>query len=491
MKEKGYYEHQYMQSLQYWKQQWNVLQKRKKHVESIHSVNKDINAFVELYKNAKYEKTDDTLLTEVPFAIKSNISLKGEILSCASKILEHFISPIHATAVKQLLEAGAVPLGRTNMDEFGMGSDTTHSIYGRTRNPWDLDYSPGGSSGGSAAAVASGCVPFALGSDTGGSVRQPAMFCGVWGLKPTYGSVSRYGLVAYSSSLDVIGIIAEHPKWLRDVFSVIRVQTATEDSDARDPNDTSSFYPFSRPSPKAKRIGICISNKDIEVDKSIQNAIKRTKKIYESLGYETVDIDLPFVKYSPAVYLNLSTAEASANLARFDGIRYGDRGGFAENREQLVRNARNSGLGEEVKLRILTGAFVLRSGFQDKYYSIAQKLRVHIRSEILKMFKTVDLIVSPVSPKPVFRFDDDSMDEFQQKLCDAYSVIANITGIPAVSAPICFDDMPISVQIMAPHYGEERLFSFLDATSGYFEHKWSPYAHTMHSLTERKCNGYT
>lgn len=456
------------------------------YIDAVNTVNKDINAFIDFEPLAerftvaleKYKKADDAELGGVPFALKGNIALEGNLLSCASELLSEFITPNTATAVKQLLEHGMQPIGITNMDEFGMGADSTNTIYGSVHNPWDLERTAGGSSGGAGASVAAGCVPVALGSDTGGSVRQPACFCGTWGLKPTYGAVSRYGLVAFASSLDVIGFVAEHPKWLAPVFNAIKVR-------GKDIMDASAYYPDASQNNKAssganatKKIGIFIPQ-DLS-NPLVKEMMLHAKKQYESAGYELCEIQLDMFDYTPAVYINISTAEASTNLARFDGIRYGKRGGFADGRLELIRNARNKGFGEEVKTRILTGTFVLRSGFQDQFYIKAQKVRAHIKKIIQDLFKSYDLILLPTTTGSAFRFDDPSMDPYQQKLADTYSVVANLAGVPALSLPIMYKDgLPIGLQAMAPHYAEQRLFDFANATHGLFEYKLNSYAKNM------------
>ena len=469
----------------YWKQQLTAPH-IDTYIQSIKEINKDINAFIvyndvsEITTSQKQNTIADktaTALDGIPFAIKSNIAVKGHTLNCASSLLEHFKSPVTASAVQSIFNNGAKCIGFTNMDEFGMGSSTTHSIYGKTTNPWDIQRSPGGSSGGSASAVASGTVPFALGSDTGGSIRQPAMFCGAWGLKPSYGAISRYGLVTYSSSLDVIGIIAEDPYWLDTVFSVMKVQK-------QDIHDASSFYPTTIPSTKVKKIATYIPKGHITdtMQKSMQDAIK----VYRKAGYEVEEIDLSLFEYAPAVYLTISTAEASANLARFDGIRYGNRGGFTENALSLVQNARNNGLGEEVKLRIITGGYVLQSGFQYQYYTKALDLRKHIRKTLLSVLSSYDLLMLPVFPTQSFLFNDKNMNDFFQKKGDTYSVVANLSGLPAIACPIgIYETLPSGIQMLGPHYSEKRLCKFAIDTKELFEHHHSPYAKLFFDKTSR------
>ncbi|XP_060081216.1 glutamyl-tRNA(Gln) amidotransferase subunit A-like [Ylistrum balloti] len=458
----------------------------------IKKINKDLNAFVFYNENIQTRKVDAvhgdathaaSSTHSIPCAIKSNIAMKGMPLHCASNLLKDFTSPVHASAIAQLLDAGFSIVGLTNMDEFGMGSSTTHSIFGRTANPWDIGRSPGGSSGGSAAAVAAGMVPFALGSDTGGSVRQPAMFCGVWGLKPSYGAVSRYGLVAYSSSLDVIGIIAEQPSWLRKIFSIIKVK-------GRDPKDTSSFYPQKTPSEQVKKVAVYIPRRNIAEE--IRNGMLLAVQQYRNIGYEVTEIDLPIFDYAAAVYLNISTAEASSNLARFDGIRYGTRDATAQSSADLVRRSRNAGFGSEVKLRVLTGAYILQSGFQDQYYTKARALQKHIQKTLLSLFKHYDLLILPVFPTQSFRFDDTQLSDFAQKLGDTFSVVANLAGLPAASFPVAwYNGLPMGAQVVGPLYTEDRICLFLENTAHLFEHRYSPYAkkffeHSSRDLQDRE-----
>lgn len=407
----------------------------------------------------------DGLLAGLPFAVKDNIAVRGFSLTCGSKILQNVLSPYDATAVARLLEAGAVPVGKTNLDEFGMGSSNQHSAFGGAANPWDLSRVPGGSSGGSAAAVAAGLVPFALGSDTGGSVRQPAAFCGVYGLKPTYGTVSRYGLVAYASSLDVIGVVARDIDLVREVYRTIA---------GEDPRDHSSTNPDPSPAggPEAlatdgQTAGAPWSPKRVaflggalELDPAIQKAYDATRKELESQGVAVEEIELSTLKYVVPAYYTIATAEASANLARYNGVRYGQRPDFAENPDELVRKARDNGFGAEVKSRILLGTYVLRSGFQDQYYLRAQRIRTAIRNELAAAFGSYDLLILPVFPIPAFPKGEAGLSDFQQKLADRFTGTANLAGTPALTIPTGSENgLPLAVQAMAPAFEEERLFS--------------------------------
>ena len=403
-------------------------------------------------------------LSGLPFGVKDNIAVEGMNLTCGSHMLETVRSPYSATAVARLEEAGATVVGKTNLDEFGMGSSTANSALGTTVNPWDASRVPGGSSGGSAAAVAAGLVPFALGSDTGGSIRQPAAFCGVYGLKPTYGTVSRYGLVAYASSLEVIGVVAESTALCRGVFQAMRGEDARDHSSVAYPaGETTAAGADGAAGTNAgtgsavRRIGVLTTLPD--VDPAVARAFAGARERYEQLGYEIVEIELPTLEYVVPVYYTIATAEASANLARFNGVRYGHRPDYAENPEELVRRSREEGFGAEVKLRILVGTYVLRSGFQDEYYLRAQKIRTAIRRDLARVFDEVDLIMTPVFPTQAFPRGEGAMDPFQQKLADQFTATANLAGIPAISVPTGLEEgLPGAVQLMAPAFGEERLF---------------------------------
>jgi aspartyl-tRNA(Asn)/glutamyl-tRNA(Gln) amidotransferase subunit A len=390
-------------------------------------------------------------LAGLPFAVKDNIAVRSFQLTCGSKILDGFVSPYTATCVARLQEAGAVVAGKTNLDEFGMGSSTENSAYQETRNPWDLARVPGGSSGGSAAAVAAGIVPFALGTDTGGSVRQPASFCGVYGLKPTYGAVSRYGLVAYASSLEVLGIVSKNVATLEAVFQAVRGQ---------DPRDQSSL-PWT-PAPRASgrwRIGVPRECAGVPMHPDVQKCLEATRARLEDLGCTVEEVPFPTLAHVVSSYYVIATAEASANLARFDGVRYGARAPNTENPEALMTATRNAGFGDEVKLRVLLGTYVLRSGFQDEYYLRAQRIRTAIRNDFARAFGGVDLILMPVYPLPPFVRGSTEADPFTQKLADIFTCSANLAGLPALSFPAGVENgLPVGMQFLAPAFAEDRLF---------------------------------
>ena len=391
-------------------------------------------------------------LAGVPFAVKDNIAVQGFSLSCGSALLRGLAAPYTATAVARLQRAGARVVGKTNLDEFGMGSSSEHSCFGPVRNPWDSEVVAGGSSGGSAAVVAAGLVPFALGSDTGGSVRQPASFCGVYGLKPTYGAVSRFGLVAYASSLDVIGVTASDPATARVVFEAMRGVDQLDQSSA-------DYPPPPEPAPRGLVVGVPKGVLD-GVDPAVRRALEACRDRLREAGVRCVPVELGSLEYVVPAYYVIATAEASANLARYDGVRYGTRDGYgAADAEEMTIAARSAGFGAEVKLRILVGTYVLRSGFQEQYYQRAQRIRTLIRRSFERAFGEVDLLLMPTFPVPPFARGDAGLDAFQQKQGDLFTCTANLTGHPALAVPGIIDGgLPIGVQFMAPYFREDLLF---------------------------------
>jgi aspartyl-tRNA(Asn)/glutamyl-tRNA(Gln) amidotransferase subunit A len=402
-------------------------------------------------------------LLGIPIGIKDVLAVKNQPLNCGSKILGKFISPYDATVIEKLKSAGAIVFGRLNMDEFAMGSSTENSAFGATRNPWDTTRIPGGSSGGSAAAVAADEAIATLGSDTGGSIRQPAALCGVVGLKPTYGRVSRYGLVAFASSLDQIGPFTKN---VRDAATMLGV------IDGHDPRDSTSVP---QPVPnyvanlagdiKGLKLGLpkeyMIGGLDAEVKGAVDTAVKQL----QSLGAEIVEISLPHTDYAVATYYIIATAEASANLARFDGIRYGARVDGADPTE-LYCKTRGAGFGAEVKRRIILGTYVLSSGYYDAYYLRAQKVRTLIRNDFLKAFEKVDAIVTPTSPTAAFKIGEKSDDPLQMYLSDIFTISCNLAGICGISIPCGFTNkpkLPIGLQLLGKPFGEETLFKIAHA----------------------------
>ena len=395
-------------------------------------------------------------LLGVPIAIKDVIAVKNQSLRCASKILGDFVSPYEATVISKLREAGAVVFGRLNMDEFAMGSSTENSAFGLTRNPWDLDCIPGGSSGGSAAAVVADECIAALGSDTGGSIRQPASHCGCVGLKPTYGRVSRYGLVAFASSLDQIGPLA---KDTRDAATLLGVISGHDERDSTSVSEpVPDFSAALNGEVKGLKIGL---PKEYQVEglaPEVKSATEAAVAEMEKQGAEVIEISLPHTEYAIAAYYIIATAEASANLARFEGVRYGTRVDGADP-EQMNRATRGAGFGEEVKRRIILGTYVLSSGYYDAYYLRAQKIRTLIRDDFLKAFEQVDIIASPTSPTPAFRLGEKSGDPLQMYLSDIYTISCNLAGICGLSLPCGFSEkgLPIGLQLLGQPFGEAQL----------------------------------
>ena len=396
----------------------------------------------------------------IPIAVKDNIAVKGQPLSCASKLLEPVNSPYDATVVQKMKDAGIIIFGRTNMDEYAMGSSCENSAFAKTANPHNTDYVPGGSSGGSAAAVAACEVPAALGSDTGGSIRQPASFCGVVGFKPTYGMVSRYGLVAYASSLDQIGPITTSVK---DAAIILDIIGGHDKMDSTSLNRPAGGFADALPDNgdlKGVKIGVPKEYFEIDgLDAGVRENIDNTIASMKELGAEIVDVSLPHSKYAIAAYYVIATAEASANLARFDGIRYGKRSEDAENLIDTYLKSRGAGFGEEVKRRILLGTFVLSSGYYDAYYLKAQKTRTMIRKDFENAFTKCDLILSPTAPTTAFKIGEKSSDPLQMYLADIYTISLNLTGCCGISIPAGThaNGLPVGVQLMAPALGEADL----------------------------------
>ncbi len=405
----------------------------------------------------------DGRLLGVPIAIKDVIAVKNQPLNCGSKILGRFISPYDATVIEKLKAAGAIVFGRLNMDEFAMGSSTENSAFGATHNPWDLTRIPGGSSGGSAAAVAADEAFATLGSDTGGSIRQPAALCGCVGLKPTYGRVSRYGLVAFASSLDQIGPFT---KDVRDAATMLGVLSGRDDRDSTSvPEPVPDYTAALDGDLKGLKLGLpkeyLVSGVEPEVNDAVQAAMRRLEK----LGAELVEISLPHTGYAVAAYYIVATAEASANLARFDGIRYGARIDGKDPIE-LYGRTRGAGFGAEVKRRIILGTYVLSSGYYDAYYLRAQKVRTLIRQDFLRAFEKVDAIVTPTTPTAAFKIGEKSDDPMQMYLSDIFTISCNLAGICGISVPCGFTKkpkLPIGLQLLGKPFGEEMLLKIAHA----------------------------
>ncbi len=407
-------------------------------------------------------------LAGVPVALKDNLCTRGLRTTASSRILERFVPPYDATVVARLETAGAVIVGKTNCDEFAMGSSNENSAFGPTRNPWAVDRTPGGSSGGSAAAVAAGMAPLALGSDTGGSVRQPACLCGVVGLKPTYGRVSRYGLIAFGSSLDQIGPMTRSVGDAATVLAVIAGEDPADATSAPEPvPDYASALEQGGGDIRGSRIGVPWSLLDQGVDPDVRRAIDAALQVLQARGATLVNVDLPHAKHAIAVYYLVATAEASSNLARYDGVRYGYRADCTELRAMYAKT-RAQGFGPEVKRRIMLGTYVLSAGYYDAYYLKAQQVRTLILRDYEHAFggpHAVDVIAMPTSPTAAFRLGERVSDPLQMYLADIFTVSANLAGLPAISVPCGFtaDQLPVGLQLTGRRFDEATLLRVADA----------------------------
>jgi aspartyl-tRNA(Asn)/glutamyl-tRNA(Gln) amidotransferase subunit A len=399
------------------------------------------------------------LLTGIPYASKDIFCTKGIKTTCASKMLENFIPPYDSTVINQIKNSGAILMGKTNMDEFAMGSSNETSYFGPVYNPWDLERSPGGSSGGSAAAVASGIIPIALGTDTGGSIRQPAAFTGITGLKPTYGRCSRYGMVAFASSLDQAGLLALTAE---DIAIFLETMSGFDPLDSTSVEEAVPQYSdFVHNSIEGKIIGLPKEFFNNSLDSDSQRILNQGIEIYEKLGAKITEISLPNVGYSVPTYYVVASAECSSNLARYDGIRYGYRDDDTKDLDDLYRTNRQIGFGDEVKRRIMTGTYVLSAGYYDAYYLKAQKVRQLISNDFTEAFKEVDLIVGPTTQSPAFSIGEKIDDPVSMYMNDIYTISSNLAGLPALSHPVGFiDKLPIGMQLIAPHFQESQLLNF-------------------------------
>ncbi len=395
-------------------------------------------------------------LAGVPIAIKDNIHVQGEISSCGSKFLVNYKAPFDATVTRLLEAEDAIIIGKTNLDEFAMGSSTENSALQKTRNPWNFNCTPGGSSGGSAAAVGARLCTLALGSDTGGSIRQPASFCGITGFKPTYGRVSRYGLVAYGSSLDQIGPLATSTTDAALVMEVLGRHCERDSTSLNAPPE--DYISGLKQSPKGLKIGVPWQFLEGLHQEAKQN-FREALEVYKSLGAQIVEVDLSILKYSIAVYYIIATAEASTNLARFDGIRYGVRSARAKTLDEVYDFSKEEGYGAEVKRRIMLGTYVLSAGYQDAYYKKAQKMRTLLIQRYKEAFSKCDLVATPVSPFPAFEIGA-IKDPLQMYLADIYTIAINLAGLPAISVPSGFtaDRKPIGLQLIGPQKHDRQVF---------------------------------
>ena len=448
-------------------------------VSAAEQLNETLNAFLQIDRVGalkRAEKMDEEggpnkdeadsalqSLAGVPIAVKDNICVHGLQASCGSQILGDYHPPYNATVIERLLKAGAVVIGKTNCDEFAMGSSNENSAFGPVKNPWDTTRVPGGSSGGSAAAVASGIVPVALGSDTGGSVRQPASLCGIVGLKPTYGRNSRYGLVAFGSSLDQVGIFG------RSVSDVARILKVIAGRDLRDSTTADVAVPDYiaelTGDIQGLRIGFPRALFGEGLNPEVRIAVENAIETYRELGAEVVDVELPHAKYCIAVYYIIATAEASSNLARYDGVRYGFRAEDTPELRAMYRRTRDEGFGSEVKRRVMLGTYVLSAGYYDAYYRKAQQVRSLLKEDFRKAFETCDAIVTPTSPTPAFLLGEKVDDPLAMYLNDIYTVTANLAGIPGLNVPcgLSSGQLPIGFQLLGPYWSESRLFKLADA----------------------------
>jgi aspartyl-tRNA(Asn)/glutamyl-tRNA(Gln) amidotransferase subunit A len=400
----------------------------------------------------------------VPIALKDNLSVRGMRTTASSKILDNYVPPYDATVVQRLESAGAVILGKTNCDEFAMGSSNENSAYGPVRNPWAADRTPGGSSGGSAAAVAARCVPVALGSDTGGSVRQPGAFCGVVGLKPTYGRVSRYGLLAFASSLDQIGPLSHTAADAALVLSVIAGADPCDATTAGEP--VPDFSAALTGNVKGVRIGVPRAFMADGVDPAVLRAFDEALATLTGAGATLVDVELPHAKFAIPVYYLVATAEASSNLARYDGVKYGHRSSADKDQtlREMYSRSRDEGFGPEVKRRIMLGTYVLSAGYYDAFYLKALQVRTLLRRDYERAFEQVDVVAMPTTPTPAFRLGEKTDDPLQMYLADVFTVSAPLAGLPAISVPCGFSEgLPIGLQLTGRFFDESMLFRIADA----------------------------
>ncbi len=442
----------------------------KAYVDNIEKHEKDVQAFItpitdEAIKNAEsiQAKVDSGEikgnLAGIPIGIKDNICTKGIKTTCASKMLENFVSPYNATIMEKIEAENMINLGKLNMDEFAMGASTEYSYFKKTRNPWNLNTVPGGSSGGSAAAVASNMVPWAIGSDTGGSIRQPSSFCGVVGLKPTYGLVSRYGLVAFASSLDQIGPIT---KDVTDAAILLNVVSGHDEKDTTSVNKEKVDYTKAlKGNVKGLKIGLPKEYFGEGINPEVKERLNEAIETYKKLGATVEECSLNIADYALATYYIIACAEASSNLGRFDGIRYGYRTQNYESLKDIYRNSRSEGFGSEVKRRIILGTYVLSSGYYDAYYKKAQQVRTLVKKEFDKAFEKYDVLLTPTSPTVAFEIGTRSNNPLEMYLADICTVSVNIAGLPGISVPCGVDSkgMPIGMQLIGNKFAEETILN--------------------------------
>ncbi len=452
------------------KKEITVQEITKAYVDKINEKEKDIGAFITTLCDEALEEAKDIQekidageikgeLAGIPIGIKDNMCTKGIKTTCASKMLENFVSPYDATVVEKLKEQHMIDLGKLNMDEFAMGASTEYSAFHITRNPRNLNAVPGGSSGGSAAAVAANLVPWALGSDTGGSIRQPAAFCGVVGLKPTYGLVSRYGLVAFASSLDQIGPIT---KDVKDAAILLNVIAGHDERDTTSENrEKVDYTKCLKNDVKGLKIGVPKEFFGEGINEEVKEKLEAAIEKYKEMGAEVEEFSLDIADYALATYYIIACAEASSNLGRFDGIRYGYRTKNFTDLKEIYRNSRSEGFGNEVKRRIILGTYVLSSGYYDAYYKKAQQVRTLVRKEFDKAFEKYDILLTPTSPTVAFEIGTRSTNPLEMYLADICTVSVNIAGLPGISIP-CGEDskgMPIGMQLIGNRFEEEKILN--------------------------------
>ncbi len=437
-----------------------------KALDNAEKLNPELNSFLSIerehaLKQAEHLEggSESGPLQGIAIAVKDNICTKGMQTSCGSRILFNYKAHYDATVIERLNKAGAIVIGKTNMDEFAMGSSNESSAFGAVKNPWDTTRVPGGSSGGSAVAVASGVVRAALGSETGGSVRQPASLCGIIGLKPTYGRISRYGLVAFASSLDNIGIFGQTAEDAAKILGVIAGRDERDSTSADVP--VPDYHAALDADITGKKIGVPRELFGEGLDNEVRHAVERSIDNFKDLGAEIVDVEVPYAKYGIAVYYIIATAEASSNLARYDGVRYGFRAEDAGGLREMYFKTREEGFGEEVKRRIMLGTYVLSSGYYDAYYSKAQKVRALVKRDYEKAFAKCDAILTPTSPSVAFKLGEKSNDPLAMYLNDVYTVSANLAGVPAISIPcgLSGGGLPIGTQLIGNFWSEDLLLN--------------------------------
>jgi aspartyl-tRNA(Asn)/glutamyl-tRNA(Gln) amidotransferase subunit A len=460
------------------KRETNAEEVTKAVLQRIKQVEEKIRAYITIIEESAIEqaRVADKLLAQgdnskvllgIPLAIKDVLCTKGILTTCASRVLANFVPPYDATVIRRLRDQGAVLLGKTNMDEFAMGSSTENSAFGVTHNPWNFEYVPGGSSGGSAAAVAADECIAALGSDTGGSIRQPASYCGIVGLKPTYGRVSRFGLVAYASSLDQVGPMTKDVTDAAILLNIIAGKDPLDSTsvDLPVPDYTKALVP----EVEGLRIGIPKEYFISGIDPEVEVRIKQVLQVYESLGATCVEVSLPHTSYALATYYIIAMAEASSNLARYDGVKYGYRTPKAQDLLSMYQKTRKEGFGQEVKRRIMLGTYTLSAGYYEAYYRKAQQVRTLFQYDFRAAFEQCDILITPTSPTPAFKIGEKIDDPLQMYLSDIFTISVNLSGIPAISLPCGLSNtgLPIGFQILGKPFGEETI---LRAAYAYEQH---------------------